>query len=49
MVVVPFWEYIETWRTFQVPVPFSLFHQERRPKGNKGARQEEDHWIRVVL
>jgi len=24
MVVVPFWEYIETWRTFQVPVPFSL-------------------------
>jgi len=48
MVVVP-----ESTHSHNILFKFlflSLYpHQERKPKGNKGALQEEDHWISSAL
>jgi len=42
MVVVPFWEHTESHNVLLLFL--SLYpHQERKPKENQGALQEEDH------
>jgi len=42
MVVIPFWEHTESHNVLFLFL--SLYpHQERKPKGNQGALQEEDH------
>jgi len=48
MVVVPFWEHTQSHNVlflFLSPYPY----QERKPKENKGALQEEDHCIISAL